>query len=75
MLVLRSRWWWVWLGVSLIVNAVWCFTGAPANYWPVWPMLGRGIAAFFIGLGAYGPTRQAITEKRIEDEMVRLAGK
>jgi len=41
----------------------------------MWPMLGMGIAAFFMGLGAYGPARQAMTEKRIEEEMARLAGK
>ena len=66
---------WVWLGVSLIVNAVWYFTGAPANYWPMWPMLGMGIGAFFMGLGAYGPANRGITEKRVEEEMARLAGK
>ena len=66
---------WVWLGVSLIVNAVWYVTGAPASYWPMWPMLGMGIGAFFMALSAYGPARQGITEKRIEEEMLRLAGK
>ena len=66
---------WVWLGVTLIVNAVWFFTGASSGYWPMWPMLGMGIGAFFLALNAYGPSGRGISEKRIEAEMNRLAGK
>lgn len=64
---------WVWLVVSLIVNVVWVVGGAPAGYWPIWPMLGMGIGAFFLALNAYGPAGRGITEKRIEAEMLRLA--
>lgn len=66
---------WVWLGVTLIVNAVWFLTGAGYGYWPLWPMLGMGIGAFFMALNAYGPAGRGISEKSIQAEMDRLAGK
>ncbi len=66
---------WVWLGVTLIVNVVWYFTGADSSYWPIWPMLGMGIGAFFTGLAAFGPTNRGITQDRIDAEMRKLSGK
>lgn len=63
---------WVCLAVSLIVNVVWAVSGPPLPYWP---MLGMGIGAFFLALGAYGPANRGLTEKRIEAEMRRLADK
>ncbi|MFC4224804.1 2TM domain-containing protein [Lysinibacter cavernae] len=66
---------WVWLGVTLIVNVVWFFSGYHSYYWPIWPMLGMGIGAFFMGLNAYGPATRGITEDRIQAEMRKLSDK
>jgi signal transduction histidine kinase len=40
-------------GAALIVLAVWALTGAP-NAWPVWPLLGLGLAAALDAWGVLG---------------------
>lgn len=62
----------IWLGVSLIVIAVWALTSPGAYFWPIWPIGGMGIGAFFIWLDAFGPSRGVITEQAIDDEVARL---
>lgn len=62
----------IWLGVSLIVIAVWLLTDPGGYFWPIWPIGGMGIAAFFIGLDAFGPNRGVITEAAIDDEVSRI---
>lgn len=67
---------WVWLGVTLILNAVWLLSGGLGTYyWPGWPMFGMGIGAFFIGLDAFGPGRKVYSSEKIEAEMRRLGGR
>lgn len=70
----------VFLGVAIIVAlilvAIWLFTiGIPTNYtgyfWPVWPLLGLGIALAFSGYAAYGPSDH-ITEDAVDAEVERL---
>jgi len=64
-----------WLGVSVLLLATWSFTsfsvGHILYFWPAWPMLGMGIAAFFIGLDAYRG-QQIVTEEAIDAEVERL---
>jgi uncharacterized membrane protein len=64
----------VWAAVSVLVTAIWFASGAGAPFWPVWPILGMGIAALFMGLDAYGPGRKFITEADIDAEVRRMRG-
>ena len=66
----------IWVGVSLLLLAIWAFTsfsiGHPLYFWPAWPIGGMGVAAFFLGLDAYGPGQRGITEADIDAEVERL---
>ena len=70
---------WIWLGVSALLVVIWAImwglTGRVLLFWPVWPIAGMGIAAFFIGLAAYGPTNRLITESDIDAEVAKLTKK
>ncbi len=57
--------------VSLIVTAVWFFSGSDDYFWPVWPMLGLAIGVAFSGFHAYGPSSH-ITESAIDAEVEKL---
>ena len=63
---------WVWLGVSVILTVVWAVSNPGGYFWPAWAIGGMGIAAFFIGLDAFGPNRGVITEAAIDDEVSRI---
>lgn len=60
--------------ITVIVNTVWLYTGPNDYYWPMWPMLGFGIATLFTALGAYGPGGRPISEEQIDREIRRLRG-
>jgi len=66
----------IWLGVSVLLIAIWAFTsfnyGSPLYFWPIWPIAGMGVAAFFMGLEAYGPGQRGITESDIDAEVERI---
>jgi hypothetical protein len=66
----------IWAGVSLLLVGVWAITsytsGMTIYFWPIWPILGMGVAAIFIGLDAYGPGQRGITEADIDREVERL---
>ena len=66
----------IWLGVSALLVGIWAATsysyGSPLYFWPIWPFLGMGVAAFFMGLEAYGPSRAGITEADIDAEVERI---
>lgn len=59
--------------VTVIVNAVWLFSGV-GYYWPAWPMLGFVIALFFNGLSAFGPGNRPISEDAVDREVRKLSG-
>ena len=65
---------WVWLGVSIILTAVWWISNPGGYFWPGWAIGGIGIAAFFQALAIYGPNRGAITESAIDEEVRRMSG-
>jgi len=65
----------IWGAVSLLLTAIWFFTTPSAYFWPVWPIFGMGIAAMFIGLGAYGPGRRFYTEADVDAEIARMTGR
>lgn len=54
--------------VIAIVVVIWAASGA-GYFWPMWVMLGMGIAVFFSGLRAYGPHQGPITEADIQREI------
>jgi len=57
--------------VTVITVVVWAATGAD-YFWPMWPMLGLGIALLAAAWQAYGPGEdRPITEEEIEREMRR----
>jgi uncharacterized membrane protein len=65
----------IWGAVSLLLTAIWFFTTPWAYFWPLWPILGMGIAALFIGLAAYGLGRRYYTEADVDAEIVRMTGR
>lgn len=68
---------WIWLGVSLLLLAIWAITSTTTGhllyFWPIWPIGGMGVAAFFMGLDAYGPGRHMVTEADIDAEVERMS--
>ena len=57
----------VYLGVNALLVAIWALTSA-SYFWPVWPMLGWGIAIAAHAVSVYvGPAE--ITEARIDREL------
>jgi len=63
----------IWAAVTLFLVVIWFFSGGIGSYfWPIWPFLGMGIGAFFIGLDAYGPGRRYITDSDIDAEIERM---
>ncbi len=57
----------VYLAVNAVLVLIWFATGA-GYFWPMWPMLGWGIAVAIHAFTVYMGTSQ-ITEAQIEDEM------
>jgi uncharacterized membrane protein len=64
----------IWAAVSLLLVAVWFFSTPTGYFWPVWPILGMGIAALFMAMDAFG-VRRPITERDVDAEMDRLRGR
>lgn len=60
----------LWAIISIFMVVIWAATGLGA-FWPIWPIVGMGIAAGFMGWSAYGP-RTGPTEEQIEAEMRRM---
>ena len=61
--------------VTVLLSAIWFVTSPGGYYWPVWAILGMGIAAMFIGLDAYGPGRRYYTDQDIDAEIDRMTGR
>jgi uncharacterized membrane protein len=55
--------------VNSLLVAIWAVTGADF-FWPIFPMLGWGIAVAFNAWDVYG--RKPLTEDEIQREMQRL---
>ena len=63
----------VWLGVSVLVVAIWALTNAGGYFWPVWPILGMGIGAVAKGYQVIRPEHGYISEEAIDAEAARLS--
>jgi len=62
---------WTHVAVYVLVNAllvvIWAVTsGSRSNFWPMWPILGWGIA---LGLNAWEAYRKPLSEEAIRKEM------
>ncbi|WP_210481132.1 hypothetical protein [Naasia sp. SYSU D00948] len=62
----------VWVAVSGSSTAIWAFTGATGHFWPIWPMLGLGVAVVAAALSAYGPRVGYVTDDAVDREARRL---
>lgn len=57
----------------VVVIAIWALTGAGA-FWPIWVILGTGIALLFTAWSAYGPRDRGPSEAEIEAETKKFEG-
>ena len=68
-----------WLAVTFVIIwvlliVIWAVTGQ-GYFWPIWAIIGMGIALAFMGFDAYrSPTSDHPTDAQITDEMKRLGG-
>ena len=53
--------------VIVISIAIWALTGQ-GDFWPIWVMLGLGIATAFSAWSAYGPRAKGPSQAEIEEE-------
>ena len=60
-----------WVVLSIFFVVIWALTGM-GYFWPAWPIAGIAIGVAFSGFNAYGPSRGALNESKIQDEMRRL---
>ena len=62
----------VWFGVSTMLTLFWLFTNPLAFFWPIFPILGMGLGAFFQWREAYGEPPREITDADIDAEIQRI---
>ncbi|MEY3990202.1 MAG: hypothetical protein RI985_1283 [Chloroflexota bacterium] len=62
----------VWFGVSVMLTLFWLFTAPSAFFWPIFPILGMGLGAFFQWREAYGEPPREITDADIDAEIHRI---
>ena len=62
----------VWFGVSLMLTIIWWLSPGPQYFWPVWPMFGMGIGAFFQWRAAYGTPPREITDADIDAKISNI---
>jgi len=69
----RGFWTFLWtaLAISALMIVIWAATGL-GYFWPMWPMIGLGIALIFSAIGVFGPRRSGPTEEQIQNEMRKL---
>jgi hypothetical protein len=53
--------------VIVISIVIWALTGQ-GDFWPIWVMLGLGIATAFSDWSAYGPRAKGPSQAEIEEE-------
>lgn len=60
-----------WILLSAFFIVIWSFSGM-GYFWPGWPIAAIALGVVFMGINAFGPTRGAISESRIQSEMKKL---
>ena len=64
----------VWLGVSILLTVIWALTNLGGYFWPGWAIGGMGVAAFFQAISVFGPTRDVLSDDKINAEMRKMGG-
>lgn len=64
----------VFLVVSILLNVLW-FVGDTDSYWPMWPMIGFGIATLFTAISVFGAGSRPISDAEIDREMRKHEGR
>jgi len=59
-----------WLGVTLVCVLIWLISGM-GYFWPIWPFVGMGIGAIFIGINTYSHSG-AITDAQVDAEVAKM---
>ena len=63
-----------WVVLNIFMVAIWFFTGR-GYFWPIWTMLGMGVAVVIAGFAAYGPAKShGITEADVDAEVKKMQG-
>ncbi len=63
----------VFVVVAIVLVAIWFLTtGGSGYFWPVWPLVGLGIATLFSALNAFGITNRHVTEADVDAEVDRM---
>ena len=57
--------------VIVISIVIWALTGQ-GDFWPIWVMLGLGIATAFSAWSAYGPRAKGPSQAEIEEEAKKV---
>lgn len=65
----------IFIAVSILLNIIWVTNPDSEHYyWPMWPMIGFGIATVFSAIATFGPGSKPITDARIDEEIRRMNG-
>lgn len=59
--------------VAVILTVIWALSGG-GYFWPAWAFFGMGVAVFYMGWAAFGPSDKPVTEQQISDEMRKMGG-
>ncbi len=62
----------LWIVASAGMLLIWWLTTPGGYFWPVWPILGMGVAAVIWGLALHGRTPFRVHQDQVEREMERL---
>ena len=53
--------------IWIVCTIIWAATGA-GMFWPIWVILGTGIATLFMGWNAFGPRDTGPTQAQVDEE-------
>ena len=53
--------------IWIVCTIIWAATGA-GMFWPVWVILGTGIATLFMGWSAFGPRNTGPSQAQVDEE-------
>lgn len=53
--------------IWIVCTIIWAATGA-GMFWPIWVILGTGIATLFMGWNAFGPRNSGPSQAQVDEE-------
>lgn len=62
----------LWVFVAAGMLLIWWLTTPGGYFWPVWPVLGMGVAALVWGLAIYGKAPFRVRQEQLDRELARL---